>query len=160
MQFPSRACQLEERGGFRGGRRCRSSSRSTCLRPSGVYDGGFRIAAFAKAATGAHGHPNSGSSLRDTHHRHLAPADIRKAGARLSCDFFALGVLAADDGVVEPGCCLTLMLLGELSLDGSINRFGECCLVAISARRSGKEAICPPRQRGRALVVEGLRCSS
>ena len=86
----------------------------------------------------------------------LAPADIRKAGASYDLPI-ALGVLAAT-GVVEPRLLPEVMLLGELSLDGSIQPIRGVLPVAISARRSGKEAILLPRANAaEALVVEGLR---
>src|SRR5215471_11679849 len=49
----------------------------------------------------------------------LAPADVRKAGAAFDLPI-ALGVLAAS-GVVERREIADLILLGELSLDGSIH---------------------------------------
>jgi magnesium chelatase family protein len=86
----------------------------------------------------------------------LAPADIRKAGASYDLPI-ALGVLAAN-GVVEPRLLPHVLLLGELSLDGSIQPIRGVLPVAISAKRSGKEAILLPRSNAaEALVVEGLR---
>src|SRR6187399_833059 len=48
----------------------------------------------------------------------LAPADVRKAGASYDLPI-ALGILAAS-GVFEPRHADQVVLLGELSLDGSI----------------------------------------
>src|SRR6516165_8230730 len=49
----------------------------------------------------------------------LAPADVRKAGASFDLPI-ALGILAAQ-GVVDRREIADLVLLGELSLDGSIH---------------------------------------
>src|SRR3954468_1991133 len=49
----------------------------------------------------------------------LAPADVRKAGASFDLPI-ALGILAAQ-GVVERREIVDLVLLGELSLDGTIH---------------------------------------
>src|ERR671925_2006531 len=49
----------------------------------------------------------------------LAPADVRKAGASFDLPI-ALGILAAQ-GTVERRHIVDLVLLGELSLDGSIH---------------------------------------
>ena len=86
----------------------------------------------------------------------LAPADIRKAGASYDLPI-ALGVLAAN-GVVEPRLLEGVILLGELSLDGSIHAIRGTLPVAVAARREGKTAILLPRANAaEARVVEGLR---
>ena len=55
----------------------------------------------------------------------LAPADVRKAGASFDLPI-ALGILAAQ-GVVERRHISDLVLLGELSLDGSFTPHAACC---------------------------------
>jgi magnesium chelatase family protein len=99
------------------------------------------------------------SGFEFPHHRitvNLAPADIRKAGASYDLPI-ALGVLAAN-GVVEPRLLEGVVLLGELSLDGSIHAIRGTLPVAVAARREGKEAILLPRANAaEAHVVEGLR---
>ena len=86
----------------------------------------------------------------------LAPADVRKAGASYDLPI-ALGVLAAN-GVVEPRLLEGVVLLGELSLDGSIQSIRGVLPVAIAARREGKAAILLPRANApEARVVEGLK---
>src|SRR5262245_9492306 len=50
----------------------------------------------------------------------LSPADVRKAGASFDLPI-ALGVLAAS-GIVERRHIVDLVVLGELSLDGSIQQ--------------------------------------
>jgi magnesium chelatase family protein len=86
----------------------------------------------------------------------LAPADIRKAGASYDLPI-ALGVLAAS-GVIERRLVDGVVLLGELSLDGTIQPIRGVLPVAVAARREGKTAILLPRANApEASVVEGLR---
>ena len=86
----------------------------------------------------------------------LAPADIRKAGASYDLPI-ALGVLAAS-GVIEPRLVDGVVLLGELSLDGTIQPIRGVLPVAVAARREGKVAILLPRANApEAAVVEGLK---
>src|SRR5919106_6869454 len=49
----------------------------------------------------------------------LAPADVRKAGAAFDLPI-ALGILAAE-GIVRPDALHNIVLVGELSLDGTIH---------------------------------------
>ena len=86
----------------------------------------------------------------------LAPADIRKAGASYDLPI-ALGVLAAS-GVIDPRVVEGVVLLGELSLDGTIQSIRGVLPVAVAAKREGKAAILLPRANApEASVVEGLR---
>src|SRR5687767_346591 len=86
----------------------------------------------------------------------LAPADIRKAGASYDLPI-ALGVLAAS-GVIEPRLVEGVVLLGELSLDGSIQPIRGVLPVAVAAMREGRAAILLPRANAPgAGVVDGLK---
>jgi magnesium chelatase family protein len=86
----------------------------------------------------------------------LAPADVRKAGASYDLPI-ALGVLAAT-GVIEARHVDGVVLLGELSLDGSIQPIRGVLPVAVAARREGKNAILLPRANApEARVVDGLK---
>jgi magnesium chelatase family protein len=86
----------------------------------------------------------------------LAPADIRKAGASYDLPI-ALGVLAAS-GVIEPGVLDGVVLLGELSLDGTIQPIRGVLPVAVAAKREGTLAILLPRANApEAAVVDGLK---
>ena len=86
----------------------------------------------------------------------LAPADVRKAGASYDLPI-ALGILAAS-GVVEPRRVHGVVLLGELSLDGSIQPIRGVLPVAVAAHREGKAAILLPRANApEASVVGGLK---
>jgi magnesium chelatase family protein len=99
---------------------------------------------------------NSGYHFPD--HRvtvNLAPADVRKAGASYDLPI-ALGILAAS-GIIEQRSVAHVVLLGELSLDGSIQPIRGALPVAVAARREGKSAILLPRANApEARMVEGL----
>jgi magnesium chelatase family protein len=85
----------------------------------------------------------------------LAPADVRKAGASYDLPI-ALGILAAS-GIIEQRRIDHVVLLGELSLDGSIQPIRGVLPVAVAARREGKSAMLLPRANApEARVVEGL----
>jgi len=85
----------------------------------------------------------------------LAPADVRKAGAAFDLPI-ALGILAAQ-GVVERRHIADLVLLGELSLDGSIQAARGVLPIAAAARREGLAGILlPASNAGEAAIVAGL----
>jgi magnesium chelatase family protein len=85
----------------------------------------------------------------------LAPADVRKAGASFDLPI-ALGILAAS-GVVERRQIVDLVLLGELSLDGSIHTTRGVLPIAAAARRDGLAGILLPEgNASEAAIVSGL----
>jgi magnesium chelatase family protein len=85
----------------------------------------------------------------------LAPADVRKAGASFDLPI-ALGILAAQ-GIVERRHIADLVLLGELSLDGSIHATRGVLPIAAAARREGLAGILLPAcNAGEAAIVAGL----
>jgi magnesium chelatase family protein len=85
----------------------------------------------------------------------LAPADVRKAGASFDLPI-ALGILAAQ-GVVERRQINDLVLLGELSLDGSIHATRGVLPIAAAAKRSGAAGILLPAANApEAAIVAGL----
>jgi magnesium chelatase family protein len=86
----------------------------------------------------------------------LAPADVRKAGSSFDLPI-ALGILAAQ-GVVERRHIPDVVLLGELSLDGSIHAARGVLPIAAAARRAGAAGILLPAvNAGEAAVVGELR---
>src|SRR5438552_5510883 len=85
----------------------------------------------------------------------LAPADVRKVGASFDLPI-ALGILAAQ-GVVERRHIVDLVLLGELSLDGSIHPTRGVLPIAAAAKRDGLAGILlPVPNAGEAAIVTGL----
>jgi magnesium chelatase family protein len=85
----------------------------------------------------------------------LAPADVRKVGASFDLPI-ALGILATQ-GVVERRHIADLVLLGELSLDGSIHPTRGVLPIASAAKREGVAGILlPALNAGEAAIVSGL----
>jgi magnesium chelatase family protein len=85
----------------------------------------------------------------------LAPADIRKAGAAFDLPM-AVGILAATDQVRREKLS-RLIMLGELSMDGSLRTVRGILSAAVEARRLGIEGLVVPAGNAReAAIVEGL----
>lgn len=85
----------------------------------------------------------------------LAPADLRKAGSSFDLPI-ALGVLAAT-GTVTRRQVPDVLVLGELSLDGSIHPARGVLPIAAAARRERMRGLLLPEpNRAEASVVEGL----
>jgi magnesium chelatase family protein len=85
----------------------------------------------------------------------LAPADVRKAGSSFDLPI-ALGVLAAS-GVISRRNVDTVLVLGELSLDGGIQAARGVLPIAAAARRRQVRGLLLPAANSReAAVVSGL----
>jgi magnesium chelatase family protein len=81
---------------------------------------------------------------------------VRKAGSAFDLPI-ALGILAAH-GAVERREINDVVVLGELSLDGSIQAARGVLPIAAAARRDGVPGVLLPRSNaGEAAVVEGLK---
>jgi magnesium chelatase family protein len=86
----------------------------------------------------------------------LAPADVRKAGSAFDLPI-ALGILAAE-GVLTSRDLQKVVLVGELSLDGTIHPARGVLPIAAAARRTGAVALLLPAPNAtEAAVVGGLR---
>jgi magnesium chelatase family protein len=86
----------------------------------------------------------------------LAPADVRKAGTAFDLPI-ALGILAAS-GVIARREAADLILIGELSLDGSIHPSRGVLPIAVAARRNGVAGLLLPEPNApEASVVGGLK---
>jgi len=86
----------------------------------------------------------------------LAPADVRKAGSSFDLPI-ALGILAAE-GVLKTRDLSNIVLVGELSLDGSIHGARGVLPIAAAARRKGAVALLLPLPNAaEAAVVGDLR---
>jgi magnesium chelatase family protein len=85
----------------------------------------------------------------------LAPADVRKAGAAFDLPI-ALGILTAEGVVTRPDID-NLLILGELSLDGTIHPARGVLPIAAAARRAGISGLLlPAANASEAAIVEGL----
>lgn len=86
----------------------------------------------------------------------MAPADIRKEGSAYDLPL-AIGMLAASE-VIQPERLNRYLLMGELSLDGSLQSIKGVLPIAIKARELGFEGMIVPRQNSReAAVVNNLK---
>ncbi|HZJ74840.1 MAG TPA: YifB family Mg chelatase-like AAA ATPase [Perlabentimonas sp.] len=85
----------------------------------------------------------------------MAPADIRKEGAAYDLPL-AVGIMAASE-VVSPNMLAEHVIMGELSLDGTINPIKGILPMAIQAREEGFAGLIVPKQNAReAAVVNDL----
>lgn len=82
----------------------------------------------------------------------LAPADMRKEGSGFDLAI-AMGILAASEQVKAPA--VKLLILGELSLDGTIRPVTGVLPILLEARRHGfTHAIVPSQNREEAALVD------
>ncbi|MFT4070770.1 MAG: YifB family Mg chelatase-like AAA ATPase [Dysgonamonadaceae bacterium] len=85
----------------------------------------------------------------------LSPADIRKEGSAYDLPL-AVGILAADESIKDESL-EEYMLMGELSLDGTIQAIKGALPIAILAREKGfKGLILPEKNAKEAAVVNNL----
>ena len=85
----------------------------------------------------------------------MAPADIRKEGSAYDLPL-AIGVLAADERITRENL-ESFLIMGELSLDGTLQPVKGVLPIALRAREEGfKGLIVPARNGCEAAVVKGL----
>lgn len=85
----------------------------------------------------------------------MSPADIRKEGTAYDLPL-AIGILAASEGVKQDGL-EDYVIMGELSLDGSILPIKGVLPIAIKARELGFKGMILPKKNAReAAVVNNL----
>ena len=85
----------------------------------------------------------------------MAPADLRKEGSAYDLTF-ALGILTAS-GQIKAENISDYLIMGELSLDGSLQPIKGALPIAIKAREEGfKGFILPIQNAKEAAVVNGL----
>src|ERR1035437_498489 len=85
----------------------------------------------------------------------MAPADLRKEGSAYDLTL-AIGILAASEQIeaVKVG---DYIIMGELSLDGSLQPIKGALPIAIEAKKSGFKGFILPEQNAReAAIVSGL----
>lgn len=86
----------------------------------------------------------------------MAPADIRKEGSAYDLTI-AAGILAAS-GQIENERISNFIIMGELSLDGSLMPIKGALPIAIQARKEGFEGFILPKQNAReAAIVADLK---
>lgn len=85
----------------------------------------------------------------------MAPADIRKEGSSYDLPL-AIGILAANEKVLT-GKLESFVLMGELSLDGTLQPVKGILPIALRAREEGfKGLIVPKKNEREGAVVDGL----
>ncbi len=85
----------------------------------------------------------------------LAPADIRKEGSAFDLPI-AIGILTAQ-GLINPENLKDKIIVGELSLDGSVRKVKGVLPISIFAKEKGfKGLIVPDENKKEAAVVEGI----
>lgn len=85
----------------------------------------------------------------------MAPADLRKEGSAYDLAL-ALGIMAASDQI-DPESLKEYMIMGELSLDGSLNPIRGALPIAVQASKDGFKRLILPEVNGKeAGVVEGI----
>ena len=86
----------------------------------------------------------------------LAPADIRKTGSAFDLAI-ATATLAATEQLPNPDLLKEYVIMGELSLDGSIQPIKGALPIAITARKEGYKGLILPKQNAReAGIVDRL----
>ncbi|HRI20972.1 MAG TPA: YifB family Mg chelatase-like AAA ATPase [Panacibacter sp.] len=78
----------------------------------------------------------------------LAPADIKKSGSAFDLPI-AIGVLGASEQIEDPERLSDYVIMGELSLDGSIQPIKGALPIAIQARKEGFKGLIVPKQNER-----------
>ncbi|GAA4164747.1 YifB family Mg chelatase-like AAA ATPase [Chryseobacterium ginsenosidimutans] len=85
----------------------------------------------------------------------MAPADLRKEGAAYDLSI-AIGILAASDQILTENI-QDYIIMGELSLDGTLQPIQGVLPIAIQAREEGFKGIILPKQNTReAAIVNSL----
>lgn len=86
----------------------------------------------------------------------MAPADLRKEGSAYDLPI-AMGILAAS-GQMKKNDFSECVIMGELSLDGSVQPIKGALSIAIQAKADGyKEIYLPQQNVQEAAIVEGLK---
>lgn len=85
----------------------------------------------------------------------MAPADLKKEGAAYDLPL-AIAILASSGGIPEERLS-RFMMMGELSLDGTLKPVKGCLPIAILARAKGFDGLIVPKQNAyEAAVVDNL----
>lgn len=91
----------------------------------------------------------------------LAPADIRKSGSAFDLPI-AIGILGASEQLTDPERLKDYVIMGELSLDGTVQPIKGALPIAIQARKEGFKGLIVPKANAReagmvnSLLVYGV----
>ncbi len=118
------------------------------LPDSAVKESSFRIAAALKNV----GYQLPGKKITVN----MAPADLRKEGSAYDLTF-ALGILLASGQIQAKEDISNYVIMGELSLDGSLQPIRGALPIAIKAKQEGFKGFILPKQNVKeAAIVSGL----
>jgi magnesium chelatase family protein len=78
----------------------------------------------------------------------LAPADIKKTGTAFDLSI-AVGILGATEQIENPERLADYVIMGELSLDGSIQSIKGALPIAIQARKENFKGLIVPKQNAK-----------
>jgi magnesium chelatase family protein len=85
----------------------------------------------------------------------LAPADIKKEGSAFDLPI-AIGILSAAE-IINQNLLQNTLLLGELSLDGTLRKIKGALPIAVEARKKGiKKIVLPIDSANEASIVDGV----
>lgn len=86
----------------------------------------------------------------------MAPADIKKTGAAFDLPI-AIGILGASNQITNDNTLKDYIIMGELSLDGTIQPIKGALPIAIQARKDGFKGLIVPQANAReAAMVNNL----
>ncbi|MBI2731722.1 MAG: YifB family Mg chelatase-like AAA ATPase [Sphingobacteriales bacterium] len=87
----------------------------------------------------------------------LAPADIKKSGSAFDLPM-AIGIIAAAEQLPEDAPINEYIIMGELSLDGTIRPIKGALPIAIQARKEGFKGLIVPKENAReAAIVNNVK---
>ena len=118
------------------------------LPDNAIKESNYRIA----AALQQHGYKIPGKRITIN----MAPADMRKEGAAYDLTL-AIGILISTQQLKTDLKLESYVIMGELSLDGSLRPIKGVLPIAINAKKEGfKYCILPSQNAEEAAIVEGL----
>lgn len=82
----------------------------------------------------------------------MAPADIRKTGSAFDLSI-AIGVLGASEQIENAEVLKAYVIMGELSLDGTVQPIKGALPIAIQTRRDGFKGLIVPKQNAREAAM-------
>jgi magnesium chelatase family protein len=87
----------------------------------------------------------------------LAPADLKKTGPAFDLPI-AIGILAASDQILHSTVLDTYLMMGELSLNGSLQSIKGVLAMAIYAKEAGLDGLIIPKINApEAALIDGLK---
>ncbi len=118
------------------------------LPDNAIKESNFRIA----AALQNNGYKIPGKKLI----LNMSPADLRKEGSAYDLTL-AMGILVATEQIKEQNPLSEYIIMGELSLDGSLQPIRGALPISIKAKEEGFKGFILPKQNAKeAAIVEGI----